>query len=136
MSCILRVSGESLDVDALLSEVALVPHRKWKKGDARILKGKLYADSGANFVVSEAEMDEFPHQAIDATVFLERNAALIAKMAAFPGVQDAVMDFGVSLREGNVAQFCRLPPKLIQLAASACIGFEISHYAFSEENES
>lgn len=136
MSCMLRVSGESLDVDALLSEVALVPYRKWKKGDARSLKRKVHADSGANFVVSEAEMDEFPRQAIDATEFLELNATLIARMAAFPGVQEAAFDFGVSLREGYVAQYCRLSPRLIQLAASACIGLEISHYAFSKANES
>ena len=135
MSCIFHISGESLDIDALLSEVALVPYRKWKKGEARILKGKVHADSGANFVVSEAEMDEFPRQAIDATDFLELHAALIARMAAFPGVQESVFDFGVSLREGNVAQYCSLSPRLIQLAASACIGLEISHYAFSEADE-
>lgn len=136
MSCILRISGESLDVDALLSEVPLVPHRKWKKGEARVFKNQVQLDSGANFVVSEADMDEFPRQESDATEFLELNSNLVAKIARFPGVKEVVFDFGVSLREGNIAQFCRLSPRLIQLAASARIGLEISHYAVSDNDES
>lgn len=136
MSCILRVSGEDLDIEALLSNVPIAPYRIWKKGDARTLRGMVHKDSGANFMVSKAEMDEFPRQAIDATIFLENNAALIARMAAFSSVQEIVLDFGVSLHEGNAAQYCHLSPKLIQLAASSCIALEISHYLFSDDNSS
>jgi hypothetical protein len=56
-------------------------------------------------------------------------------MVEFPGVQNAVLDFGISLYEGNVAQFSFLPPKLVRLAANAGIGLEISHYACSKDDQ-
>ncbi|TCV87458.1 hypothetical protein [Sulfurirhabdus autotrophica] len=134
MSCILRVSGESLNVDSLLSEFQLEADRSWKKGEPRTLKGKLYTDSGANFVASGADLDEFNRQVNEATKYLEINAPVISEIVKFPGIQDAVLDFGVSLKEGYVTQFAYLPPKLIQLAASAGIGIEISHYACGNDD--
>jgi len=136
MSCILRISGETLDVDTLLSQNVLHPDQKWKKGEARFFKGQFYSDSGATFVVSEADLDEFDHQVEEATAFLELHAPIIASMTAFPGVQRAVLDFGVALSEGCVANFCYLPPPLIQLAARVGIGMEVSHYACSKDEES
>jgi len=137
MSCILRISGESLNVDALLSHRDMTPDRTWKKGEARSLKGKIHSDSGANFIASEADLDEFTRQLTEATTYIKTHAPTIAKMVATPGVQYAVLDFGVSLQEGNVAQFCYFPPQFIQLAASAGIGLEVSQYACSDDcNES
>ena len=135
MSCILRISGESLDVDSMLSECGLVAHRAWRKNEVRTLKGKTHQDSGANFVASEVDLDNFPGQVKDAIEFLQVRAPLVAKMASFPGVQAAVLDFGVSLSDGYVAQFCHLPPQLVQLAASAGLALEISQYACSEDGK-
>jgi hypothetical protein len=135
MSSILRISGESLNIDALLSLYSLPVDRAWKKGEPRILKGKFHSDSGANFLASDADLDEFDRQVSEATDYLEQHAPVIAKMVEFPGVQNAVLDFGFSLYEGNVAQFSFLPPKLVRLAASAGIGLEISHYACSKDDE-
>jgi hypothetical protein len=135
MSSILRISGEALDIDVLLSQYSLPAYRIWKKGEARTLKGKLHRDSGACFLASDADFDDFSRQVADATKFLEVHASSIAKMISFPGVQNADLDFGVSIYEGNVTQFSYLPPKLIQLAASAGIGLEVSHYACSNEDE-
>ena len=133
MSCILRISGESLNVDALLSQCDMVPDRTWKKGETRSQKGKIYSDSGANFIASEADFDEFTLQLTEATTYLETHASTIVKMVAIPGVQFAVLDFGVCLREENVALFCYFPPQFIQLATSAGIGLEVSQYACSED---
>ena len=134
MSCILRISGESLNVDALLSQHDMSPDRTWKKGEARSLKGKTYSDCGANFIASEADLDEFARQLTEATAYLETHTTTIANMVATPGVQYAVLDFGVSLREGYVAQFCYFPPQFIQLVANAGIGLEVSQYACSEDD--
>lgn len=134
MSCILRISGETLDVDALLFQHNLPPDRTWRKGEARSLKGKVHSDCGANFIASEADLDEFARQLDEATTYLETHATTITKMVAAPGVQFAVLDFGVSLREGYVAQFCYFPPRFIQLAANAGIGLEVSQYACSEDD--
>lgn len=135
MSSILRISGQSLDIDALLSEYSLPSDRVWKKGEPRVLKGKFHSDSGVNFLASDADLDEFDRQVSEATEYLEKHAPVIAKMVDFPGVQNAVLDFGFSLYEDNVAQFSFLPPKLVRLAASAGIGLEISYYACSKNDE-
>lgn len=135
MSCILRISGESLDVDSLLREFPLEVDHSWKIGEPRIQKGKLHSDSGANFVASEADLDEFNRQVSEATEYLEIHASIISKIVKFPGVKDATLDFGVSLKEGYVTHFAYLPPKFIQLVASTGIGVEISHYACGNDNE-
>ena len=96
MSSILRISGQSLDIDALLSENSLPFDRIWRKGEPRVLKGKLYSDSGANFLASGADLDEFDRQVSEATEYLEQHAPVIAKMVEFPGVQNAVLDFELS----------------------------------------
>ena len=80
MSSILRISGQSLDIDALLSENSLPFDRIWRKGEPRVLKGKLYSDSGANFLASGADLDEFDRQVSEATEYLEQHAPVIAKM--------------------------------------------------------
>jgi len=133
MSCILRVSGEFLDIDAMLSQHKLSPYRTWKKGEARSLKGEVHSDCGASFIASEADFDEFDCQVTDATTYLELHVSAIARMAATTGVQFAVLDFGVFLNEGDVVQFCYFPPRLIQLAASAGIGIEVSQYVGSKD---
>jgi hypothetical protein len=87
MSSILRISGESLDIDALLSLYPLPVDRAWKKGEPRILKGRFHSDSGANFLASDADLDEFDRQVSEATEYLEQHAPVIAKMVEFPGGQ-------------------------------------------------
>jgi hypothetical protein len=128
MSCILRISGESLDIDILLSLCSVPVDRMWRKGEPRVLRGKFHSDSGANFLVSDADLVEFDNQVVDATEFLEEYASAIAKIIAFPGVQNAVLDFAVAINDGYVTQSSYLPPKFLQLAARLEIGVEISHY--------
>ncbi|MFZ6749354.1 hypothetical protein [Undibacterium sp. Ren11W] len=135
MSSILRISGEALEVDELLSQYPLPAYRIWKKGEPRIIKGKFHCDSGACFLVSDADFDDFSRQVADAIEFLNIHASSIAQMSSFSGVQDADLDFGVSIYQGHYTQFSYLPPKLIQLAASAGIGLEVSHYGCSNEDE-
>jgi hypothetical protein len=132
----LRISGETLDIDSLLSQCPLAVDRSWKKGEPRSPNGRLHSDSGANVIASEADLDAFERQVIEATEFLTLHATDIAQIAVFPGVQNAVLDFGISLKVGYFTQFSYLPPRLIQLAASAGIGIEISHYACGDEDSS
>jgi len=134
MSCILRVSGEALDIDALMSGLALSADRTWRTGETRSkIAGRVHTNSGANFIASNADLDAFTQQVADATAFLESNLPAIAKLASFPGVEQVTLDFGTALLEGNVTMFSYLPPLLVRLAAQANIGIEISHYLCSEE---
>lgn len=84
-------------------------------------------------MASDADFDEFERQLTDATEFLETHASEVASMAATPGVKFATLDFGVSLYEDSVAQFCSFPPKFVWLAASASLGLEVSIYACSKD---
>jgi hypothetical protein len=135
MSCVLRIYGESLDVDAMLSHCPISPDRVWKKGEPRISKDKFYSNSGASFLSSGADLDEFDKQVVEAISFLDSHSQEISGMVAFSGVEAAVLDFGVSLYEGYVAQSSYLPPRLIQLASKTGIGVQVSHYVCSKEDE-
>jgi hypothetical protein len=135
MSCILRISGELLDVEVLLAGTSLAAYRVWMKGQSRALAGKPYSDSGAYFLVSDADFDDFDRQVVEATAYLEQHALVVAKMVDHPGVENAVLDFAVSLYEDHVAQFSFLPPKLVRLAGSAGLGLEVSHYACSHDHD-
>lgn len=135
MSCILRVSGAELNVDALLSIVDLRPDRIWRRGEPRRAsrpEGRRYDDSGTTFVASDADFDEFGQQLDEATGFLETHCCQITSMASFEGVQNATLDFGIELRD--VAIHCdTLPPRFLKAAAAAGISVELSHYPCTEE---
>lgn len=132
MSCVLRICGESLDVQALLAGHPIPTDRTWTKGDTRTVLGKLHTNSGVQLLASDADLDEFARQIEDATAFLGTHLADISDMASFPGVQDAVLDFGISLPKGYVAQFSYVPSKLVQLVAKAGLGICLSHYSCSD----
>ena len=135
MSCILRVSGAELDVDALLGAVDLKPDRVWRRGEPRRAskpEGKRHECSGATFVASDADFDEFDQQLNDAPSYLEAHCREIASMAAFEGVQDVILDFGIEFREVPIHSDI-LPLEFLKAAAEAGISVELSHYPCSEE---
>lgn len=134
MSCMLRISGIDLDVMTMLAQHPLPGQRVWRKGEPRVLKGKFYVDSGANVVVSEADLDQFDRQVMDATEFLELHTSVLANIVAYPGVEDVIFDFGIALYENHVMTHSYLPPRFIQLAANAGVGVTLSHYACSDDD--
>jgi hypothetical protein len=117
MSCILRIYGESLDIDTLLSQHSLVADCTWKKGEPRIIKihGKVYPDSGAHFLASDADLDEFDLQVTETTEFLELHAPVIARVVAFPGVQHAVRKAFVAIEYHAESYYIRLSSMVEQL---------------------
>jgi hypothetical protein len=126
MSCILRISGASLDVVAMLAHRGLPADRAWNKGEARSIKAKVHIDCGAMVIASGAELDDIDRQMTEAGAFLASNVSAIAVMAATPSVQSAVLDFGVALTEGDLTRFCYFPPQFIRLVASCGIGLAVS----------
>jgi len=138
MSCILRVFGKSLDVEALLAQLELKPDRVWRKGQPRFEarpNSRTSNDSGVTFVASKSDMTDFNTQTEEACTFLETHLAEIRTMVEYPDIEGVVLDFGIELRDVLI-QNDYLPPKLIQVAAQAGIGIQLSHYACSKENES
>jgi hypothetical protein len=137
MSCILRVSGDELNVDALLRVVGLQPDRVWRRGEPRRASkpdGKRNESSGVTFVASDADYREFSLQLDEATEFLEDNRAQIAAMASFEGVQHAILDFGIELRDVPFHSDI-LTPQFLMAVAGMGLAVELSHYPCRAEDQ-
>jgi hypothetical protein len=126
MSCMLRYSGESLDVEKLLAAIPLAPNRSWLRG-SRDFRQRICPTSGASFVASDAEMDQFDAQIAECIAFLGNHQAALAAAASLPGVDHAVLDFGVELRDVAV-HVDLFPAPLVAAAASCGLALAISHY--------
>ncbi len=135
MSCILRISGEELNIEEMLQASSLTYDRIWRRGETRSITGKLNTHSGVQFIVSEADFEEFAIQQSDAIKFLRKNIDIILKMAEFPNVQNKVLDFGVSITEDNVAVMSYFSPEFINLAAKCTLGIEVSCYLCSDDGD-
>ncbi len=137
MSCILRVSGDELDVDALLKVIGLEPDRVWRRSEPRRASkpdGERNESSGVTFVASEAGFCEFGVQLDDATKFLEDNRARIAAMASFEGVQHAILDFGIELRDVPFHSDI-LTPRFLMAVSGTGLAVELSHYPSRAEDQ-
>ena len=120
MSCYLRFSGAGLDVDAFLADCGLAPFRLWRRGEARFPgkpQSRLQSNSGATFLVSEADFSELARQCDDALAFLRTHEARLARLVSFAGVEAAIMDFGVATTPPHWASFAFAPDLLAALAA-------------------
>lgn len=133
MSCILRIAGEHLDIDALISQHNISPCNVWRKGEQRLCNKKIRTNSGASFVASDADFDEFETQLRDVTTFLDLNALTIASMTAMQGVQFATLDFGLSIHEDSIVQSCLFPIEFIRLLGKTGVALEVTHYTSSKE---
>jgi hypothetical protein len=126
----LRVSGDSLDVAALLAAVDMEPDKIWRKGERRSASrpdSRLNVNSGVNFVASDAGLQKFDEQVREATVFLKERARELEVIAGFPGVEAFTLDFGIELRDVFVhSDF--LKPDFLRAAADAGVTVELSHY--------
>lgn len=135
MPCILRVSGDQLDIDFLLQKVGLEPDRVWYKGEPKFKsspEGRKVPTSGASFYVSGAGMDEFKVQVEEATSFVTENIADIQVLASGAGVDEIALDFGIE-RRNTFIHSDYLPASFIKISGEARIGIELSHYPCSED---
>jgi hypothetical protein len=133
MSCIFRISGEDLDIDKLIASTKLVPDKVYRRGEPRFGHGqkKANSDSGASFVVSLAEVDEFEAQKNGARIFLADKRDDLRKIMKWPGVCDAWLDFGIK-KYDVPAQFEQFDPELLKAAGDLGVGIEISLYTCEE----
>ena len=135
MGCVLRVSGEHLDIDALLQSQKLIPITTWRKGKERISKGRFHADSGANFVVSDAEFEDIALQISDTEFYLATNYDEISALASAAGVTEATLDFAVATRPGFVTQTSSFSSTFLQHVAKLGLGLAVSHYPTQDDIE-
>ena len=138
MSCMLRVNGTELDVDALLRDCEIEPVVAWRKGEPRSPAseptGKLHSSSGANFAVSGAHFSELKLQIDDALVFLKENEACVRRLRAFPGVQELCLDFGSDIRPPGWCSFS-FPPELLVAAGAVGVSLVLSVYPVCDDDD-
>lgn len=87
--------------------------------------------SGFNLRVSEAEFSDLNQQQSDALAFLQKYERELKLLAAFPRVEDVVLDFGVEDRD-VAAQADYFPPDLLCRMGLLNIGLVISRYPRDE----
>lgn len=129
MSCILRIAGTDLNLKHLL-KVGLIPDSTWEKGSPRFSTkpdGEKNTRSGARYVVSDADFDEFEQQKYDAIEFLKRNKNQIQEIMNLPNIEGAGLDFGIYWRDVPV-QCDNFPYELVKLAGSIGLGLELTQY--------
>jgi quinolinate synthase len=79
-------------------------------------------------IISEADLDGFEAQTIDAVEFLKRNVTELEALGRYPGIEEIRLDFSVR-NQKVVTQHYRFPPNILSLAAGLGASLEISQYA-------
>ena len=129
----LRISGADLDIDSLLAATSLVPEISYRKGETR-RNGTIHERSGAAFLVSAADFDDFEAQKNGALIILTERHDAIRTLMQFPGVDGGCLDFGI-LRRDTVVQCDFFPPELLKLAGELGLGIELSQYPCNTDDE-
>ena len=140
MSCILRVSGETLDLAKVLKVISFSPYDTHQKGTPKRRKPKLpHEDSGFKVEVSDAAMSDFPQQCKDAEEFLHRH---FVELGRLDKVDEAELDFSYDCRIGTglgdkrvYVQNDYIPVGLVKLCGELSIGIAITQFPPREENE-
>jgi hypothetical protein len=135
IGCVLRLSGESFDLDLFLKETGVMPTAMWHKGDKRSRSQPPAQQDGCTLSVSNA--DELDSQCHDALRFLESNKKWLDTMRRNLNVVDPMLDFSASMPEDNIAaRFYQFPIELIRSLAECGISISLSTYRVSSPSES
>jgi hypothetical protein len=81
-------------------------------------------------VVSDAGFDDLKGQVDDAVEFLGSELEGVRAILGEPGVNGGILDFGVAQHD-QPAYYRRFPARIVELAARAGLGIEVSLYAVS-----
>ncbi len=130
MSCVLRASGKSFDVDAFLATSPFKPESVFRKGELiapHQADGAARATGGFNLSVSAASMDDLAAQVDDATRFLDEHEEELRRLGGFDGVDIVFLDFLVRWREAAVHTDA-FPSDLLWRAGALDISLAVSHH--------
>ncbi len=130
--CVLRISGDEFDLDALLASIDVSPCHVQRKGAPRFESGRSIAEyTGFNIDVSKDDGNDLAHQVRDATQFLATSRTAIQRAVNYPGVEHAELDFCVNCRLGNgvAVQNNSLSSDLLKLAGDLGVDVNVSIYS-------
>ena len=125
--CVLRISGESFDVDRFLSTSGLQPYRIYHRGKPTGRRLGEHQDV-SGFCVQVSDVDgDVRGEVSDAIAFLCRWEGELGRLAQESTVTDRRLDFGYHHRDVFV-QSEYFPPELLRLSGAHGIGIELSLY--------
>jgi hypothetical protein len=136
MSCVLRVSGESFDVDAFFTSCSIEPIKVWRKGEFKFTThnsgSQKHTASDVNFEVSGAEFSDMKAQLMDSIKWFSENQSLVKRLVSFPGVDGVTADFGAEICPPGWCTFS-VPPELQTLIGGLGAHLMLSVYPTSDE---
>ena len=121
--CVLRITGENLDPETVLSGVGIVPSAIYRKGEART-RNRVWETSGMIFTVSDAEANDLQGQIRDAIEFMQKSKGDLKFLSNSSEVSDRRLEFNVDRKKG-FRQETFFPANLARLAGAFGIGIEL-----------
>lgn len=134
--CVFRATGVDFDVDAFW---ALSPWQEYTedvfhRGDPSQLPARpVLGRSGFYFGISDYDEDQLEQQIHDSIKFLTEDRAELARLAAFPGVDDMILNIGLFWWTDTVCQTHELPPELLRLAGELGVKIALSIYGVDKD---
>jgi len=127
--------GDAFAVDEFLLAHTVAPKDVWHRGEPRRY-GKLRTWSGFTLVASEAEFTDLDRQVQDVIGFIQKHAAWLEALVAYPGAEFTSFDFGVEILSGTPIPSVYFPPDLVKAAGHIGLGLQASIYwPLSTSNE-
>jgi hypothetical protein len=127
VSCVLRISSENVDLEALLRNSSLRILTFSRKGEVSPGRSAPSPCSACNIDVSDAEVGDLQRQVSDALIFLGEHATELRNILSSKDGVHAVLDFSVSQRDVSV-QNSPFPAKLLHIMGDLGIELNVSIY--------
>ena len=133
MSAILRVSGESFDVDSFVEGTTLKIIKIFRKGEKRNPKSKPNVNSGINIEVSSIDFDNYKGQLDESLEYLESNEEELIRLQNFTGIESIYIDYGAEIYPPGWCSFY-FPHALLLKAGELRIDLGLSVYPTDNED--
>jgi hypothetical protein len=129
MGCILNFVGRNADVAQLLVLSPIKPCNIFRYGEPRSSRpnSRICQTSGLNLEVSTADFEYLEEQQADAIRFLRTNAIVLKSMREVSGVEKAILDFGIQMRN-VIVQSDAFPQELIGALATIGCDLELTQF--------
>ena len=134
--CVFRASGVDFDVDAFWAAspwqeyTDQVFHRGSPTKSPKLKP--VFELSGFYFGISDYHEDQLEQQIQDSIEFLTEDRAELERLAAFPGVDEMVLNIGLFWWSDTICQTHELPPELLRLAGEFGVAVALSIYGLDE----
>ena len=140
MSCQLRFSAKSFDVDSYLLTSKFKPHEVFKAGDYQqtVLESWVTEHSGFCVTASDVDFDDFNGQIIGTGEFIWQHIQELEELGKMKERVTFFFDFGLTttLFEENVwVQSFHFPVEFLTLLSRIGAGLEVSSYYPTSEDE-